>query len=108
VREGLDLMLVVGGYNSSNTGHLCEIASESCPSYHIDDATAIESADTLCHKPPHSRETVRTKDWLPEGEVTVGITAGASTPNRAIGETILRVLEVRGLPLPDEIREYQN
>jgi len=102
---GLDLMLIVGGYNSSNTGHLCEIASTYCPSYHIDDASAILSVSQIRHKPCNGHDIVTQSGWLPEGSVTIGLTAGASTPNRAIGETIQRVLEVRGLVLPEALRE---
>lgn len=105
MNEGLDLMIVVGGYNSSNTGHLCEIASHYCPSYHIDDASAILSSIEIRHKPCARTETVITAGWLPDGTVRIGLTAGASTPNRAIGETIRRLVEVRGLELPEALRE---
>ncbi len=104
-RQGLDLMIVVGGFNSSNTSHLCEIAGAYCPAYHIDDATAILSAEEIRHKPVHSKDAIITRGWLdPKGGV-IGITAGASTPNRAIGQTIRRVLEVRGLSLPESLDE---
>ncbi len=94
--EGVDLMMVVGGYNSSNTGHLVEISLEFCPAYHVKDASCILSCGEIEHKPVSEKEPVRTKEWLPVGPVTVGVTAGASTPNRVIEEVIERILEVRG------------
>lgn len=103
VRRGLDLMLVVGGYNSSNTGHLCEISEKFCPSYHIDDASALLSTRLIRHKRIDEREPITTENWLSNDVGRIGITAGASTPNRAIGETINRLLDLLGLALPVEL-----
>lgn len=100
---GMDLVLVIGGYNSSNTGHLVEIASEFAPSYHVDGAGALLSAEEIEHQPPHAKERVRAQDWLPEGELVVGVTAGASTPNRVVGEVIARVLDLRGVVVAPEL-----
>lgn len=95
-RQGdLDLLLVVGGYNSSNTSHLVEIGGEFCPSYHIDSATEILSESEIQHQPLDAKSTTLSRDWLPPGPLTIGITAGASTPNRTVGEVVERVLEVR-------------
>jgi 4-hydroxy-3-methylbut-2-enyl diphosphate reductase len=94
--QKLDLALVIGGYNSSNTGHLLAVALEKCPAYHIADASEIVSANELRHQPRMSKETVVKSGWLPVGEIAVGLTAGASTPNKAIADTIARLLEVRG------------
>ncbi len=94
-REGLDLMIVVGGYNSSNTGHLVEISLEFCPAYHVKDASCILSRDEIEHKPVSAGEPIRSRDWLPKGAARLGITAGASTPNRVIEEVIQRIIEVR-------------
>ncbi len=94
VREGVDLMIVVGGYNSSNTGHLVEISLEFCPAYHVKDASCILSKEEIEHKPMGKEEIARTESWLPKGKPVVGITAGASTPNRVIEEVIERILEV--------------
>ncbi|MBI1977408.1 MAG: 4-hydroxy-3-methylbut-2-enyl diphosphate reductase [Candidatus Omnitrophica bacterium] len=100
-RSKVDLMIVVGGYNSSNTGHLCEISSEFCPAYHVRDAGEIISRDEIRHKPAHKTEVVVTRDWLPAGKVKIGVTAGASTPNRVIEEVIYRIVERAGLSLKD-------
>ncbi|MGE0710945.1 MAG: 4-hydroxy-3-methylbut-2-enyl diphosphate reductase [Planctomycetota bacterium] len=97
----LDVILVVGGYNSSNTSHLVEIGAEFCPSYHIDSAAEIASAAEIRHQPLDHKQTVVARDWLPAGPVCVGVTAGASTPNRTVGEVIERVLAVRGIDPAD-------
>lgn len=94
VREGVDLMIVVGGYNSSNTGHLVEISLEHCPAYHVKDAECIFSRDVIQHKKVMAQDILETRGWLPEGNVRLGVTAGASTPNRVIEEVIQRILDI--------------
>ncbi|MEW6208498.1 MAG: 4-hydroxy-3-methylbut-2-enyl diphosphate reductase [Acidobacteriota bacterium] len=91
VREDIDLMIVIGGYNSSNTTHLLEISILHKPAYHISDAGCILSAAAIRHKPLGKGEEAVTENWLPEGEVSIGITAGASTPDRLVGEVIDRI-----------------
>jgi 4-hydroxy-3-methylbut-2-enyl diphosphate reductase len=93
-----DLMLVIGGYNSSNTHHLAEIASRHCPTYHIEDAREMISSDRIRHKPAAIGAPPEMADgWLPpQRPLTVGLTAGASTPNRVIGDVIGRLLELTG------------
>ena len=102
-----DVMLVIGGYNSSNTNHLASMCREYTVTYHIEDAVCIDSArGTVRHKPaldPDAPE-VTTGNWLPQGPFELGITAGASTPNNKIGEALTRILEIRGvLPHEDSI-----
>lgn len=95
-----DLMIVIGGYNSSNTNHLAHLCRGYTTTYHIADATCIDpAAGTIRHKPELSADApeVVTGDWLPRGRISVGITAGASTPNNKIGETVERVLATRGV-----------
>jgi 4-hydroxy-3-methylbut-2-enyl diphosphate reductase len=94
-----DLMLVIGGYNSSNTTHLAALAARSIPSYHIEDASCIEAGGSLRHKPYGAGAETTTGAWLPAGPVTIGLTAGASTPNNKIGEVVAAVASLRGLPL---------
>jgi 4-hydroxy-3-methylbut-2-en-1-yl diphosphate reductase len=98
----LDVAIVIGGYNSSNTNNLAIIASERVPrSYHIASGDCI-IGDVIRHKPAgtplDAREEVEERGWLPDGQVRVGLTAGASTPNSQIGLAIGRILEARGLP----------
>jgi len=97
----LDVVVIVGGYNSSNTNNLAIIAKERIPrSYHIASGDCIDGG-VILHKPPgtplDSREEVEEEGWLPAGPVRVGLTAGASTPNSQIGLAIGRILEARNL-----------
>ncbi len=95
----LDVMVVVGGYNSSNTISLAALCAESVRTYHIEDASAIDPASgTLRHRPLYTKEDVLVSDWLPsQGVVQVGLTAGASTPNNKIGDTVARIFATRGI-----------
>ncbi|MGB9693117.1 MAG: 4-hydroxy-3-methylbut-2-enyl diphosphate reductase [Candidatus Sumerlaeaceae bacterium] len=95
-RKGLDLILVVGGFNSSNTSHLIEIASQYARAFHIEDAADLISAQEIRHKRWDRLKPELTRDWLPAKPLRVGITGGASTPNRSIGQTIMRLLELCG------------
>ena len=96
----LDFLLVIGGYNSSNTTHLAEIGEKKLPTYFIRNQGCLESDMRLRHFDLHQqREIVTEKAWMrkPLGEaLSVGITAGASCPNSLIEEVIKRVLELRG------------
>lgn len=97
IKEGLQMMLVIGGYNSSNTGHLVEIASEHCATYHIQDASDIISGKDIRFQPPKRKKIEVKKNWLPAGALRIGLTAGASTPNRAIEEVIRRISILEGI-----------
>lgn len=89
VDEPLQLMLVIGGFNSSNTGHLQEIAdTKEIASFHIDGPDCIGPGNKIRHKLPHSMECVETENWLPAGKVSLGITAGASTPDQVVAEVL--------------------
>lgn len=100
-QQGVDLLVIIGGYNSSNTNHLASIGGHSAPTYHIDSANCIQGPAAIRHKPYGSREETVTRDWLPEGPLTVGVTAGASTPNVMIGEVIEALLGCRGLTVAE-------
>jgi 4-hydroxy-3-methylbut-2-enyl diphosphate reductase len=100
IAEPLDLMVVIGGYNSSNTTHLAAICQEKTSTYHIEDATCIDpTAGTIRYRPVGGKGEERREGWLPPGRVTVGVTAGASTPNNKIGETIERIAAARGVAI---------
>ena len=92
-----DLMVVIGGYNSSNTTHLAALASRHVPTFHIEEAACIESAEVIRHKPFGNPGETIARDWLPVHAATVGLTAGASTPNNKIGEVVARIAAVRGV-----------
>ena len=93
----LDLVVVIGGYNSSNTTHLVEIALEKVPAFHIRSASCLDSADAIRHQPFGKREEIVTHGWLPAGPVTIGLTAGASTPDVEIEMVIRRIASFRDL-----------
>ena len=93
-----DLMIIIGGFNSSNTGHLAELCAARVKTYHVEGADGLLDARCIRHKPVDSAELVVTEAWLPDRRVTVGLTAGASTPDREIGRLIGRLLELRGIP----------
>ncbi len=97
IAERLDLMVVIGGYNSSNTTHLAAICDSRVPTFHIEDATCIEpDRRSIRFRPVGTSGEEERQDWIPAGPVTIGITAGASTPNNKIGEAIERIAATRG------------
>ena len=102
LREPLDVMVVIGGFNSSNTISLAALCAERVPTYHVESPEGIDPETATVHHRlagVHHREE-DTSDWLSTGPVLLGITAGASTPNSKIGEAVVRILATRGLELP--------
>ena len=99
LKDPMDLLLVVGGYNSSNTTHLVEIAEQHLPTFFIRDSSCLKSLEEIIHFDLHAK---REQPGYPaklvgDGPVTIGITAGASCPNNLIEETILRLYTLRGI-----------
>ena len=100
LREPMDLMVVVGGYNSSNTISLAALCAEQVPTFHIADSDEIDVVGNAVHYrrigPHHHEETAA--PWLrTTGPLRVGVTAGASTPNNKIGDAVARILAIRGI-----------
>ncbi len=93
----MNLLLVVGGYNSSNTSHLAEMGEEKLPTYFVRNSSRLLSRDEIKHYDLHQKAEVVTRDWLPDSDILVGITAGASCPNNLIEETLIRLYELRGI-----------
>jgi 4-hydroxy-3-methylbut-2-enyl diphosphate reductase len=88
----IDLMVVIGGYNSSNTANLARICAASRPTYHIADPDCLRSPDEIRHRPVGSKEEISTSGWLPlQGALAVGLTSGASTPDNLVGAAIARL-----------------
>jgi 4-hydroxy-3-methylbut-2-enyl diphosphate reductase len=95
VEEKLDLMVVIGGFNSSNTTHLQEIAIDyGIPSYHIDSANRIDLDNNIEHKPLKKDLEVK-PSWLPQGQITVGVTSGASTPDKVVEDVIEKIFALK-------------
>ena len=101
LQEPMNLLIVVGGYNSSNTSHLAEMGEAKLPTFFIKNAAKMESDKVICHYNQHIRSEVVTHDWLPAGKITVGVTAGASCPNNLIEETIRRLFALRGISVQE-------
>ena len=91
----LDLMIVIGGYNSSNTQALARMCAPRVTTFYIDSPTCV-AGTSIRHRVVGAAGESVTADWLPAGEVRVAITAGASTPDSVVGETIERILALRG------------
>ena len=105
LREPLDVMVVIGGYNSSNTMSLAALCSETVRTFHVEDADDIDPASgTIRHRPLGAKEETGSGDWIPStGPVRIGVTAGASTPNNKIGEAVGRIFATMGID-PKTIR----
>jgi 4-hydroxy-3-methylbut-2-enyl diphosphate reductase len=103
--QPLDLLIVVGGYNSSNTSHLAEMGEAKLPTYFIMNAAKMESNLIIRHYNLHKKQEVETHNWLPAGNITIGITAGASCPNNLIEETIRRLFELRGVSVQELLKK---
>jgi 4-hydroxy-3-methylbut-2-enyl diphosphate reductase len=101
--EPMDLLLVIGGYNSSNTSHLAEMGEAKLPTYFIKNAAKMISDRSIVHYDQHLHREVETSQWLPTGKITVGVTAGASCPNNLIEDVIRRLFELRGLSVQELI-----
>ena len=93
-------MVVIGGYNSSNTQALTRICAARLPTYHISSADRIEG-EAIRHRPVGAHDETTAAAWLPAGPITIGVTAGASTPNNVVGEVVERILALRGLRAAD-------
>ena len=101
LREPMDLLLVIGGYNSSNTSHLAEMGEAKLPTYFIKNAKMMELGKLIRHYSLTLHKEIATRDWLPQGKITVGITAGASCPNNLIEDAIRRLFELRGISVQE-------
>jgi 4-hydroxy-3-methylbut-2-en-1-yl diphosphate reductase len=87
--QPVDLMIVIGGYNSSNTANLARMCHASRPTFHIADPDCLVSAHEIRHRPVGAKSEVTTAGWLPaDGPVSIGLTSGASTPDNLVGAAI--------------------
>ena len=96
LRSPLDLLIVIGGYNSSNTTHLAEIGSANIPTWFVSRADCLESMNRIRHFDLTTRrELVHEGAWLPDVYLRIGLTAGASCPNNIIEDVVRRLLSLR-------------
>ena len=97
--QSLDLMVVVGGYNSSNTCNLARICAAKVPTFHIASPEGLVSADTVRHRDVATKTEIETSGWLPlAGPVSVGLTSGASTPDNLVEQVVRRLELYAGQP----------
>jgi 4-hydroxy-3-methylbut-2-en-1-yl diphosphate reductase len=95
VEENVDLMIVIGGFNSSNTTQLQQIAFDrNIPSYHIDCVERIQSINNIEHR-QLTGDLVITENWLPPGKIKVGVTSGASTPDKVVEDVIEKIFALK-------------
>lgn len=95
VEEKLNLMIIVGGFNSSNTTQLQAIVRErGIPSYHIDSAERIGPGNWIQHKKLH-QDLEAFEGWIPSGPIVVGITSGASTPDKIVADVIEKIFDIK-------------
>ena len=95
VEHNLDLILVVGGFNSSNTAQLQQIAAQKgIPSYHIDSVERIKSANIIEHRQLNGALSI-TNNWLPDGKIEMGVTSGASTPDKVVEDVIKKIFRCK-------------
>jgi 4-hydroxy-3-methylbut-2-enyl diphosphate reductase len=95
VEEKPDLMLVIGGFNSSNTQHLQEISEDAgIVSYWVDTPDRVDTSNVIVWRTAHG-ELITTKDWLPAGDITIGVTSGASTPDKVVEDVIDLIFQTK-------------
>jgi 4-hydroxy-3-methylbut-2-enyl diphosphate reductase len=95
----LDLMIVIGGYNSSNTCNLARICAASRPTYHIADPDCLISPDEIRYKPVGTKAEATVTGWLPRGaSVAIGLTSGASTPDNLVGDAVRKLARLTRTP----------
>jgi 4-hydroxy-3-methylbut-2-enyl diphosphate reductase len=91
----IDVMIVIGGYNSSNTCNLARICAQQVPTFHIADPECLESSELIRHRPVAGHDEIRTPAWLPKaGTLSVGLTSGASTPDNLVGLAVRRLSDL--------------
>ncbi len=103
LEQPIETMVVIGGFNSSNTISLAALCAEKVRTYHIEDAAAIDpAAGTIRYRPPGASTDEVDAGWLGTSDrIEIGITAGASTPNNKIGDAVARIFATRGIQAED-------
>jgi 4-hydroxy-3-methylbut-2-en-1-yl diphosphate reductase len=99
--QQLDLMLVLGGHNSSNTYNLARICAAAVPTYHVAEPSGLISVDEIVHRPVDGHDPAVSRGWLPQGPLAIGLTAGASTPDTLVGAVIRRLDALANDPLAE-------
>ncbi|MCE7067623.1 4-hydroxy-3-methylbut-2-enyl diphosphate reductase [Dyadobacter sp. CY326] len=88
-----NLVIVAGGYNSSNTSHLVELCEQKFPTYFIESVNKILDKQLIRHFNMHTKEEVVTENYLPQHEpVRIMLTCGASCPDAVVEGILMRLL----------------
>lgn len=85
----LDFILVVGGWDSSNTAHLLEIPQKAgVRSFHINKADCIGADNTITHRTMSG--DIVTEKFIEnmDKDIIMGVTSGASTPDAAVQDSL--------------------
>lgn len=94
----IDLMIVVGGWDSSNTHHLAEISDvKGIPTYWVNKAECVKPDGSIDHMDPHTMKVVNTPNFLPAGKISIGLTSGASTPDAYMQQTVDNIFMLKEL-----------
>lgn len=92
-----DLAIVMGGKNSSNSSHLVELCEQKLPTYFIDDASKIVSAEEIINTDWKSKEVQKISGYLPQKEVVkISMTSGASCPDAVVESVIRKIADFFG------------
>jgi len=97
LKEPLDLMIVVGGFNSSNTSHLQEIPEKvGMKSFWVDSPECVGPGNKIIYRMSDGTEIVE-ENFLPKGPVTIGVTSGASTPDKVLEDVLERIFLIHAI-----------
>jgi len=93
LKTDADLAIVVGGYNSSNTGHIVELCQEKLPTYFISSEEKILDPNQILNFDIQTKQEKITKKYLPQANpVTILLTSGASCPDATVESVLRKIL----------------
>ncbi len=108
--QPVDIALVVGGYNSSNTSHLAELCETKFPTFYISSEKEILSKNEIQHFHYHSHEMRKTTGFLPQKDVVnIILTSGASCPDSTVDNVLQKLLSYfpEATPIDDIMRKFE-
>ena len=98
LEESVDLAVVVGGYNSSNTTHLVELLEQKFNTYFIRNECEIIDENQIYSFDIHTKERTLNQTFLPDKqELRIAITSGASCPDKLVDEVIHKIIKLKNL-----------